>query len=417
MLRMLMWILSITTISYATTAFKFTDPTLISSTYNAGVLSSVCNYYNLQTDTALLTWADTSQNGPYFSLYNFSTGQFSTPSLISSSYTGGVLSDVYGSYNFLNNLLLISWPGPSGQGPYYSIYNFNTGQFSTPIPINSNYTALASLDVYSSYNFKNNQAFLAWGDSTVGNLYYAIYDYPSQSMSGPFIMSNTYAFGGELLCSSYISQNNTAFITWSDQKNQNIWYAIYDFNLGVISQGPTIINPNYITSSNNTNSVTNCYNPVDNTVFVCWGVENFIPAPLYTVYNVKSGVFSNPAPISQAYMVGVSYDVSLSYNSRENTVFLSWADATNSAQPWYSVYNCKSKTFTPATLISPNYKQGVTVDVISSSDFKDNVRLLTWANFAKNGPYFSIYYNVTSILQKHFQDIIEPNVHYQKGVR
>ena len=158
------------------------------------------------------------------------------------------------------------------------------------------------------------------------------------------------------------------------------------------------------------------YNLKNNTVFLSWGDTTPSQNPYFAIYNCSSNTFTTlPTLIDANYTQGVYADVICSYNSRDNTVFLSWSDyVNNDGIPYFAIYDCSSNTFTtPPTLVNANYTAGVFTDIIPSYNSRDNTVFLSWASYPALNPYFAIY-NCSLNTFSTPPTLIDPN--YLRGV-
>ena len=59
------------------------------------------------------------------------------------------------------------------------------------------------------------------------------------------------------------------------------------------------------------------------------------------------GAFSSIQSFPNNYNGSILENISSTYISKHDKVFLVWGDSTNSAtsKPWYAIYNCKNSTF------------------------------------------------------------------------
>lgn len=221
--------------------------------------------------------------------------------------------------------------------------------------------------------------------------------FTSQGVFSPVqTLPSSYTDGVAYLFPSYNSRDNTVFMTWVDtQPNNNAWYAIYDLRSGSFSSNPTMLT----TSGDVDSIVTSSYNSKDNTVFITWFDSNDIS--WYVIYDCTlNQLIGAPKVIPTSFGLATNELGAFEcYNSYNNTVFMSWPIAGANPHPAYIIYDCSSDSFSTPELISNYFKVGG--NIIPTYISKNNSIALTWCDDTNdNNPYFAIFDCDTNTLSK-----------------
>ncbi len=366
-------------------------------THNQTAYITIASCYNSLNNQVIFSWEQNQDPyAPYYAIYSAKTGQFTQPPfLMNEGYTQGVLINIFNCYNSLNNEIIFSWAGNTNKAPYYSVYNATSQTFTTPAKINESYNLKVVNDVFCCYNSLNNEIIFSWADNTAAhNPYYSIYNATLQTFTTlPAKINNSYTQGVyfDVFC-CYNSLNNEVIFSWANKTGTKTpYYSVYNATSKTFTT-PAKINDNY--TQGVSGNVFCCYNSQNNEIIFSWADNTAAHNPYYSVYNATLKTFTTlPAVIDESYTQGVYYNVFCCYNSLNNEIIFSWANNTTAQNPYYSIYNATSKTFTTIpTLIDESYTQGVYCNVFCCYNSQNNQTIFSWTdNTSHHNPYYAIY--------------------------
>lgn len=374
--------------AFVASATFTTDPTPIGP-YTNNVQGIVTSCYNSVSDQVVFAWSSNGgANGvPYYAIYDVKSKTLNTPVAIS-PYTAGTGFSVFCCYNSVLNQVVFSWADFLNNGAqWYAIYDVSNGTFTTPpAQIQTGSSSTNSPDVFCCYNSVSNLVIFTWSDAS-SNPWYAIYN-PQNNTWDSHHIDSSYSSGvqGDVLA-CYNKINNQVVFSWADNTSSyNPWYAVYDFNVGAVTIGPTLLSPGY--SAQVFQDVACCYNTAINQVFFSWadGSQNI----WYSMYNVPTNTLSIAPTKIGGYSQGVVSDVFCSYNSRSNEVTLSWAGTFGG---WFAAYDPQRNRIVipPSEIGTYGYNERLNFNLYTSYVTSANETVFSWAKYLNEGPWYAIY--------------------------
>jgi len=269
--------------------------------------------YNSTNNEYCLAWG--SVNGfCYFVIIDSLGNILVNPTLISPSQIN--TNDGYNlfvSYNSTNNQYCFTWQGSSDNNPYFALYNANGTVAVSPTPVSSSGNSL-SLVLTSCFNAMNGQYLIAWND-IAHNGYFATVNGAgiTQLAATQFASTISYENAGSVYA-GYDPQSNVYLLSWQGTDN-NSQYAVLNAS-GAIIVEPTDI-PN-LTGVTDYGFVTNSYGAGQ--FFIAWlgflNIYNGYFALLDTVQvnppiNVTGCVSSDSFLLQQDLLNSISWSAPL----------------------------------------------------------------------------------------------------------
>lgn len=130
------------------------------------------------------------------------------------------------------------------------------------------------------------------------------------------------------------------------------------------------------------------YNVNNKTTVAAWADNSSSNIPFYAVYNGSIWT-TQGTPIPLGASTGVSYDVHLSYNSDNNTVFAVWVD-TVTTLPYYAIFDGTSWT-TPGSPIPIGGSIGAVADVFLAYNQSNQTLVAAWSDAGTDLPYYAVF--------------------------
>lgn len=412
---------------YSVTTATFTAPPTQIPGADAG--NNVFSCYNDFLDQVVYSWiASNHSNAPYYAIYDCKSSSFTTlPTPITlSNGLGAAMNGVNCCYNTRMNQAFFTWPENSSPAhTCYAVYDFASASFSIP-GTRIVTSSVPQFLVNCCYNSQLNQVFLSWKDGTGAGPYdqhpmYAVYDCETETITtASALISSTIQTETAVFC-CYNSKWNQVVFSWENTfPNFNPYYAIYDCQTNAFTTSATAISTNILDSN-----IASCYNSQLNQVVFSWtdnGSGIYDQRPYYAIYDFATAAFTTPASPITANVYAHSA-VYCCYNSLANQVIFSWADynidtTTGTRNPYYTIYDCTSSTFTTPATISSNLQ--VFDKVFCTYNNQQNQVFCSWANLSSPYPaYYSIYtmplpQNIAA--ERLLDSIKNCNKHYQKRV-
>lgn len=232
-----------------------------------------------------------------------------------------------------------------------------------------------------------NQMVFSWTNKKNNNPYYTVYDMSQkkavklQNIAAPFAFD---AYRNVFCC--YNSRDDQVFFTWVNLSAPSVpYYAIYDVNQKKVTQFEVLsLNHQAFPDSYC------CYNSRDNLVFFSWASADPEREPFYAVYD------ANQKKVTQIEAIGSSLkvlnDVYCCYNIRDNLIFFSWTADDADQAPYYGIYNAEQKRIVKTEKIEIASSPGAYYDVFCSYNEQNNQVFFSWASYDQHrAPYFAVY--------------------------
>jgi|GEM_PF-1775805 len=135
-------------------------------------------------------------------------------------------------------------------------------------------------------------------------------------------------------------------------------------------------------------NVTTVYDPVNEITVAAWADDSGDYPPIYAIYDGAS--WTTPGtliPIGTSS--GVSYDVSLIYNSTNKTIVATWKDSIVS-YPFYAVFD-GSSWITPGSPIAPGLSAGAKSNINLTYNQANNTVIAAWGDSSTSLAYYSVF--------------------------
>jgi hypothetical protein len=237
-------------------------------------------------------------------------------------------------------------------------------------------------DAYlATYITKENTLFMTWTDDSNNQSWYAIYNPKTNSF---FVDPKPLDLKG-FIETTYIEKNNTIFLAILDSSN-NLFYQYYDCATNLFIADPVKLFSNIAVPAG-------CYISRDNLVFLTFssptGSERY-----YAIFDCNSNQLT-----TQETLPGlVSEDLVFpTYNPHNNTVFMT-ASSDSQSKPCYAIFDCESLSIsTPLTPIDPEFSQES--DDPLSTIINNQQVFICWEDTQPNS---AIWYAVYDYTQKGF---------------
>ncbi|MCX6991180.1 MAG: hypothetical protein NTX49_09000, partial [Chlamydiae bacterium] len=297
----------------------------------------VFSSFDSSTGNFLATWQNSSDNTPYFSIYDGS-GWISLAQITSSIATS---SDVFCSSDS-NGHFLVTWIDSNSNKPYYAIYTENSTTWSMPTFIPSS-LANAAVDVVSSYDSSTGNFLVTWVNNNEAG-YYSVYNPTHSPTWTPAALipnaqvENTPATN---VFSSSDSRGNF-LTTWLSGYNVEVTYSTYD------SINQSWSSPGYITNSQSSIDVTSSFDSSTGNFLVTWQ-DNNSNRPYYSIYNPSaSPQYTAQSPVAPTTPVDANtngVDIFSSCDPGSGTFLVTFVDTNNI--PSYTFYTDTSPVQAP----------------------------------------------------------------------
>ena len=322
--------------------------------------------YDTTNNVVFAAWLDDTTGTPFFSIFNNTSGTWSTPAQIANDTTNSAVDLVYDSSA---HIMVATWNDSSTNKPFYSFYNGSV--WSSAAAISNAFVVFD--DVRTTFDAGTGNIIAAWSDNNFPfSPFYSTYNSSTNTWAPPQVITLQQVFDDVTL--TYDSGSNQVFASWLNNNTGLPSYAI--LTSGVWVSGS--INLTDAGSAQNKN-VLLTYDASNGQVYAAWGATN----PLVSVFSNTNPTWSTPVAIS--ILGALSSEVTLGYSTASTQVIAAWMD---SGIPRYAITDKTGTTWTEGN-ISSSLVDNTAISLAFDSGL--NEMFSAWSNASGGSPANPVY--------------------------